>query len=370
MKSQADHDRQQRWRTESLFWLLHVGGWLGVFLVGYLSLLSNGKPEGFGRVWFAVAATGFIGTLSLRYLLRTFRDTPPLKLALLMVVPILVVSASMGLAYEVFARQGWCGGCLPFSLSSYFSYVTFQMYVVVGWCSLYLVITTNRKLRKQTEAALAATAMAHQAQLKMLRYQLNPHFLFNTLNAISTLLLDRDNATANRMVHSLSAFLRHSLDVDPVQRVTLEEEVRALELYLTIEKVRFGDRMQMNVEIDPECWPAMVPSLLLQPIVENAVKYSVARSSRGGTIVLNAKRDNAWLLLTVLDDGPGSPNEFDVGGSSEGEMTGVGVGLVNTRNRLRALYGDRHSFQASNRSPGGFVVEISLPYEKGGTDPT
>jgi two-component system LytT family sensor kinase len=345
------------------FWLLHVGGWGGVFLVGYLSLLSSSKPEGFGRVWFAVATTGFLGTLGLRYVLRSLAHRPPLRVAMLLVVPALAVSAAMALTYELFARLQWCGGCLPFSPLGFAAYTAFQMYVVVGWCSLYLVITTSRQLQRQTEALLLATDTAHQAHLKMLRYQLTPHFLFNTLNAVSTLLLDRQTATANRMVHGLSTFLRYTLDADPMQQVTLRQEVDAIALYLDIEKIRFSDRMDVAIDISPECWRALVPSLLLQPLIEYAVKFGVATSTGGATIELHARRDGEWLTLSVVDDGPGDRRGREGGLARDGDTPGGGVGLANTRDRLRALYGDRQAVRVFNRSPRGFGVEVQLPFD-------
>lgn len=350
----------------TLFWWLHIGGWGGVFLVGYLSALANGKPYEYWTVFLSIAATGFLGTLGLRYLLRACSDMPPLRIALLMVAPVLVISAAMGLVYAALSLLEWCGGCKPFQGWGYAAYVSAQLYVVVGWASLYLVFTTWRKLRAQTEAALAATAMAHQAQLKMLRYQLNPHFLFNTLNAISTLVLDRDNATANRMVQGLSAFLRHSLDADPMQRVTLKQEIDAIGLYLEIEKTRFAERLRVSVDVEPACWSALMPSLLLQPLVENAIKYAVAKRIEGGTLGLRALREGDRLRLCVIDDGPGWSALEGGGIAPDKGLYGNSVGLANARDRLRVLYGERQSFEVRNRDEGGFMVTMTLPFEAGG----
>lgn len=350
----------------TLFWWLHIGGWGGLFLVNFLSALANGKPPEYWRVLLALNVTGFVGTLGLRYLLRACSDMPPLRVALLMIVPALLVGAAMGLTYSVVTALEWCSRCKPFSGWGYFSYVASQMNVVVGWASLYLVITTWRKLRMQTEAALAATAMAHQSQLKMLRYQLNPHFLFNTLNAISTLILDRDNATANRMVQGLSAFLRHSLDADPMQRVTLKQEIDAIGLYLEIEKTRFAERLRVSVDVEPSCWSALMPSLLLQPLVENAIKYAVAKRIEGGTLGLQASREGDRLLLSVIDDGPGWPALANGGPPPDKGPHGNSVGLANARDRLRVLYGERQSFEVRNRDEGGFMVTLTLPFESGG----
>ena len=144
-------------------------------------------------------------------------------------------------------------------------------YVMLCWSGLYFGIKYYQQLQQQTEQTLKATAAAHQAQLKMLRYQLNPHFLFNTLNAISTLILEKQTENANRMVTRLSSFLRYSLDNDPMQKITLDQEIAALKLYLDIEKVRFEDHLGLELDIGEEASKALIPSLLLQPLVETKV---------------------------------------------------------------------------------------------------
>ncbi len=336
--------RQKGLNSGALFWALHIAGWGGFFLVGYLSAIANGKPCEIWKLLFVVAATGFIGTLGLRYLLRACRDLPPLRVAMLMIAPVLVVAATMGLTFIGALAMGWCDVCRPMSRSGYVAYVFNQLNVVVGWTSLYLVMTTWRKLRMQTEAALAATAMAHQAQLKMLRYQLNPHFLFNTLNAISTLVLDRD----------------------PMQRVTLKQEIDAIGLYLEIEKTRFAERLRVSIDVEPACWSALMPSLLLQPLVENAIKYAVAKRVEGGTLGLHASQEGDRLRLTVTDDGPGWAALNDAGAPPEPGPNGNRVGLANTRERLRVLYGRHQSFEVRNREQGGFLVTMTLPFETRG----
>jgi two-component sensor histidine kinase len=344
-----------------LFWLLHGGGWGGSFLLWYLSALAHGKPASYWQISLAVAATGFVVTLGLRWLLHGFWNLPPARLIVAMVLPIVAASTVMGAVYVV-AMMGWCGDhCAPSSRLAYAAYMFGHLYVVMTWVGFYIGIKYYRQLQHQTRHALAANAMAHQAQLKMLRYQLNPHFLFNTLNAISTLVLDRDNDTANRMVQSLSAFLRHSLDSDPMQRVTFKQELDALRLYLDIEKVRFAERLQIDYRIEPECYSALLPSLLLQPLIENAIKYAVAKRIEGGRLEIGARREGDMLELRVSDDGPGCAL-FDHGGMPGGH----GVGLVNTQERLRVLYGDRSRFGARNRDPHGVEIVLQLPFEIGG----
>jgi two-component system LytT family sensor kinase len=156
------------------------------------------------------------------------------------------------------------------------------------WSALYFGIKYYLLSQEEKQRYLKAVSMAHEAQLKMLRYQLNPHFLFNTLNAISTLILDKDTQLANSMVMKLSRFLRYSLDNDPMQQVTVAEEIESLQLYLDIEKVRFGERLTLHFSVTPDAQDALMPSLLLQPLVENSIKYAVSQSISGGSIAVSA----------------------------------------------------------------------------------
>jgi two-component system, LytTR family, sensor kinase len=343
--------------TNRLFWRLQLLGWGGIAVFSYLSALVNGKPWEAWHVTLPIYLVGFVGTLGLRYLLRLWRGLAPLPLAVAMLLPAVLVggamSATLGLMWLVKEPE-----MEPMKVSSWLGAMVGYTYLILAWTSLYITLRFYRELQIQTRQALQATAMAHQAQLKMLRYQLNPHFLFNTLNAISTLILDRDTPTANRMVQGLSAFLRHSLDNDPMQRVTLRQELDAIQLYLDIEKVRFDERLRLRVEVTEECKDALLPSLLLQPLIENAIKYAVARRVEGGSLEIHAHREGAQLHIAVLDDGPGCGAD---GPQPAGE--GHGVGLANTRDRLQVLYGDRQHFEAGNREGGGFAVHLQLPFE-------
>ena len=339
-----------------LFWFLHSAGWGGVFLLGYLSALAHGKSADHWTVLLPTSAAGFVITLGLRHLFRRLAGAPRARIVAVMVPSVLLACAATGLVYG-FAFIDWCGeDCRPSGTIGYVAYLATGVYAVITWVALYVGIKAWQKLREQTEAALAATASAHQAQLRMLRYQLNPHFLFNTLNAISTLNLEGDTAAANRVVERLSAFLRHSLDNDPMQRVTVAEEVDALRLYLDIEETRFADRLRVETEIAADCRSALMPGLLLQPLVENAIKHAVSKSVAGCTLRIGARRTDGRLWLTVADDGPGTA-QLDPDGPARG------VGLGNTRERLRVLYGARQSFAIRNRPEGGCEVELSLPFE-------
>jgi LytS/YehU family sensor histidine kinase len=341
--------------SSRLFWLLHTAGWTGAFLIHYLSALAHGKPAAYWEISLALAASGFVVTLGLRQLLRRYDDVPLWRVIAVMLAPMLVTCAVMTAAYTV-ALFRWCSEeDRPHDTLSYLAYMASSLYVVMTWVGLYIGIKYQRRLRQQTEATLAATVSAQEAQLRVLRYQLNPHFLFNTLNAISTLVLDRDTRTADQMVQGLSAFLRHSLDSDPMHEVTLDQELAALDLYLGIEAVRFAERLKVEKDIAADCRSARVPGLLLQPLVENAIKYAVARRVEGGTLRLCAHREDDRLRLSVADDGPGPSN-------GEPAPSGRGVGLSNTRDRLRLLYGTAQSFEVVHRPEGGWEVRLSFPF--------
>jgi LytS/YehU family sensor histidine kinase len=211
-------------------------------------------------------------------------------------------------------------------------------------------------LQVEKQNVLKANAVAHQAQLKMLRYQLNPHFLFNTLNAISTLILVEENKTANTMVTKLSEFLRYSLDKDPMKKVSLTSEIQALKLYLAIEKVRFEKRLVLDFKINDDCQQALVPSMILQPLAENAIKHAIAVQEQGGIIMISVSRFADDLLIEVADNGPGADI---INGNLYRES---GVGLVNTRERLQALYHGKFSLVVSHNQPSGVRINIRIPF--------
>jgi LytS/YehU family sensor histidine kinase len=198
---------------------------------------------------------------------------------------------------------------------------------------------------------------ASSAQLAMLRYQLNPHFLFNTLNSISTLVLLKQTERANAMLSRLSSFLRYTLANEPTAHVTVAQEVDQLKLYLEIEKMRFEDRMRPKFDIDPRAERARLPSLLLQPLVENAIKYAVTPQEEGAEICVEVRLAGERVQIAVSDTGPGLI-EGRIGPSHS-----TGVGLANIRDRLAQAYGPDHRFETRSTPAGGFSVEIEIPYQ-------
>ena len=342
--------------SRRLFWTLQSAGWLAYAALHFLSALAHGKPLGYYKISLTLAAAGFGLTLLLRGVFKSSWDWRPLPRVALCIASLLVASVIFGLVYAN-VLMTFCDECRPRNLVGYLGYVGSVVYVMLSWSALYFSIRYLRALQAQSENLLVAQTTAHQAQLKMLRYQLNPHFLFNTLNAISTLILDHDTDTANQMVTRLSAFLRYSLDSDPMQRVTLKQELEALSLYLSIEKVRFADRLKMHFDTQDESLRALVPSLILQPLIENTIKHAIAKREQGGSIWISTARSGNELFVEIKDDGPGSPC-FEVGGPEP-----KGVGLANTRDRLRVLYGERHTLTIRNLHPAGTEVRIRIPFE-------
>jgi two-component system LytT family sensor kinase len=234
---------------------------------------------------------------------------------------------------------------------------TYMPIVVVA----HLVIFQQRAKARELRTAQLETRLAH-AQLDMLKMQLHPHFLFNTLNAISA-LMHRDTKAAEEMLAGLSDLLRLTLDNAAVQEVTLKSELEFTGRYLEIEQVRFADRLKVHFDIDPETLDALVPNMVLQPLVENAVRHGIATRDRSGTVEVISRREGDRLQLSVVDDGPGLPPGFSwQNGNGNGMSKKQGLGLGNTRARLQQLYGSEQDLQLENVAGGGLRVNVSLPY--------
>ncbi len=358
---------------KKLFWWLHLGGWAfwGIFVKYlYTTQVTNEEIPGYHVYVAVITVIGAVITFALRFAYRWILGKPFWAQAMTF------LAGSAGGAYLwmqsrsfIFQRYvqdekefgEWVekmgAAAEIYESVAYFSTFTSAWTVIAVWSALYFGIKYHRVFQEVSESALKSAAMAHEAQLKMLRYQLNPHFLFNTLNAISTLVLEQDTELANRMVTKLSRFLRFSLDNDPMQKVSLDEELEAIGLYLGIEKVRFEERLRLEEDIETGARKALIPSLLLQPLVENAIKYGIARSEDGGTLKISARVFGGELLLELSDDGPGCDLE-------DGNICGGGgVGLRNTRERLQELYGKHHGFRLSHTDPHGLTINIRIPYE-------
>ncbi len=340
------------------FFALNIAGWVGYCLTSYVGLYYWDKPAKYYYMLLLGSVMGFIITIFLRLIYRKIWHHSIFNIVLMVLLVSYISSLVWVVPYNIAFYEWFKGGWKPEHWTTYFMGGPNIFYILLCWSCLYFGIKFYQGMEKASQKALKATALAHQAQLKMLRYQLNPHFLFNTLNAISTLILDNSNKRANEMVIRLSNFLRHSLDNDPMQKVTLEQEVMTLELYLGIEKVRFEDNLKLDFVIEEEAKEALIPSLILQPLVENSIKYAITKSENGGTISFRAKIFGNELLMELKDDGPG----VDL---VDGELPcGRGVGIANTRERLNQLYEDGHAFAVSNVDPHGLQINIRLPFQQ------
>ena len=213
----------------------------------------------------------------------------------------------------------------------------------------------ERLARQETETARLSDQLS-KAQLSALRQQIEPHFLFNTLNAISGLVREKRNEDAVSMIAGLSRFLRRTLEASNRQEVPLAEEMKFLEEYLDIQKVRFGDRLQLSVDVNRELFSAQVPSLILQPMVENAIKHGISQRAQGGALRISALRSNGMLTLSVYNDGPALP--------SSREKTAGGIGLSNLRTRLQGLYGAKFDLTLRDEPPGGVQATVSVPFRE------
>lgn len=227
--------------------------------------------------------------------------------------------------------------------------IAYHVWFFLAWSAMYLAFSYAVEVRAQERRWSELRELAHATHLRALSYQIQPHFLFNTLNSIATLVLDGRNAESHQMIGRLSAFLRASLSIDPLAGVRLSDEVALQRRYLEIEQVRFPD-LVTSIDIPSELQDVEVPSMILQPLIENAVKYSVSKSDGPASIAVVARQAEGRLVLTVEDNGASTP-----------VPSGSGIGLRNVRERLREQFGDEQSFEAGPLQPRGFGVRLSFP---------
>jgi len=223
-----------------------------------------------------------------------------------------------------------------------------------AWASFYIAISSASRLRAAERRAASAERDAQSAQLRALRYQVNPHFLFNTLNSLSSLVMARREQEAEAMIVNLSTFFRSSLTLDPSEDIRLADEIEFQKLYLEIEKVRFPNRLKVRFDVPDALGRARVPPLILQPLVENAIKHGVARTPGAVNLTVTAVEEDARLIVTV---------ENDSGGDVGREADGTGVGLVNVCERLAARFGSEAECDYGPLPGGGYRVTLRMPLE-------
>lgn len=349
-------------RLSKQFWSLQIGGWLGYMLVVFIAIIRPqfDSPDFnlIGQIINLIVETlsGFcLSLLQWLFIQRVIHNS--LKQTLIMSFS---SAAVLGLLYNIIKlgsykvivhsqqwNEAWnmleFGGWLLFSLATMFV-----------WTSIFFIMLYNSKLQREHEQLLRAQTLAKDAQLEMLRYQLNPHFMFNTMNAISTLILKEENDTASEMLDKLCDFFRHSLEATKQSNSTMKDELELLKLYLSIEKVRFGKRLKVNFDVDKDVMHCVMPNMLCQPIIENAVKYAVEPSKEGAEITFKAYKSDESLIIKIMDTGQVV---------KELHSKGFGIGLQNTRSRLDVMFNGECEVTLTPNQERGNTVTMTMPYE-------
>ena len=338
------------------FWILQSAGWAGYFLLRTLSGIANQMGWGYILHTALLTAAGYSIPLLMGAMVRRLIRMRPV-VTWISSIAIVLLAAAIFSAIETWSSATIINpGTRPEGIR-FLGAILLTFTLMIAWSALYYSINYYLLLEEQSDRMLRLEHQASHAQLAMLRYQLNPHFLFNTLNSISTLVLLKQTEQANAMLSRLSSFLRYTLVNEPTANVTINQEVETLKLYLEIEKMRFEERLRPSFDIDPSACLARLPSLLLQPLVENAVKYAVTPQEEGADISVSATRIGNRLRIVVADTGPGAEDHWVRAQQS------TGVGLANIRDRLSQAYGAEHRFETESNATGGFRVTIEIPFQ-------
>jgi Histidine kinase len=335
------------------FWQLQIGGWAVYFLMMLLSFLPSKELRDELMYRISFCAICFIASFALHIVCRRlWREQASWS----RVVRVIALTCySLGLV---------CGTVLLWLDAKYMmpSWEKFQWYYIFAnalsptfvlalWSALYFGIKFYGAQAEERARLLRLESLVHEAELKALQYQIHPHFLFNTLNSISTLVYERDTATANRMIARLADFLRATLDDEGTYESPLRDELDITRMYLEIEKTRLGGRLTVIEETDPGLLETGVPRLLLQPLVENAVRHGIAKRRNGGELFIAALRDQDHVVIHVRNDlAP-----------LHGKPCTYGIGLTNIRTRLQQLYGDAHQFTIDFSGDNVCKVTIKIP---------
>jgi two-component system, LytTR family, sensor kinase len=344
-----------------LFWMLQTGGW---FLFGLIML---GYEHPWQSPWTAAAdvaaavGAGFGLTFVYRVLYRIQRRDGRSTIVVLVTGIVLAIAGSpawyllqqflLGLmhAREQVATKHSDLQWLSFNSEALICYG----FILLIWTLFYFGINGWISLELERRRADRAEATAQSARLQALQSQLEPHFLFNTLNGISSLVAEGRYESATAMIARLSDFLRLTLQTAGTPEIPLADDLVFVRQYLDIQQLRFGDRLRFTFAIAPQAMEALVPALLLQPLVENAVRHGILPRARGGVVNVSARTDAGALLLNVDDDGPGM---------QKSQAPSSGVGLSNTATRLSELYGGDAALNIGRSEAGGVAVAIRIPF--------
>ena len=330
-------------------------GWGGFYLLVLVASLPYVKQAGVLRddtlfvaaMLFASCLLRPVCRLLLRRSLAWFAlEVRAFAWSVLMGISAAFVLELVSSSFQKIDWADWLGNSVQFSV------------VLLLWCSLYFSIKQWRQTAEERERLLRAEAEAREARLSALRYQLNPHFLFNSLNAVSTLVLEGNAPAATLMLAQIGELLRTTLDSEAAPEVPLSLEIASAQRYLAIEQTRLGDRLQVDLSISAETFDALVPNMLLQPLVENAVRHGIAPLVEGGVIAIHSKLKNTQLQIVIKNSG-------NLGTASVAQPTkpGSGIGLTNTAERLKALYGTDYRFELGWPQSGGCEVTVELPFK-------
>ena len=355
----------QQWR-----WIVFL--WLGFALVNATQIVAGMRAVGMQHAWtrlfLAVLISWLVWAAATPLVLRLGNRFPPCHLRPLRSWLVhLAACVAIGLVYSAWA--GWLQLLLqPWGYVKVTQFWKTSFSVFYGEFHLFLILyaailaigytleSSRRLAQRETETARLNEQLS-RAQFEALRRQIEPHFLFNTLNAIAGLVRENRSEPAVSMIAGLSDLLRRVLEDSGKQEVSLGEEMEFLQTYLDIQKMRFADRLELNVDVPREFQAARVPSLILQPMVENAIQHGIEKRAAGGAIRIAAARDNGLLRLTVYNEGPRIPDDW--------EQLRSGVGITNVRTRLQSLYGSECALHISNRD-NGVEVLLSVPYKVNG----
>ena len=352
-------------------WLLIFTLWtlVALFFTSQVTMQNrlSQRPISFLRVMTWQLSSGYVWFALMPLILWLARKFPfeqgkwKISVPVHFVMSILVALGQQAIDALILPKLGYPPNRkFPSYLETYrvFLLINFHLGIAIYWATIGIkyAIGYYQKYRERELRASQLEARLAQTRLQVLKMQLHPHFLFNTLNAISELVY-KDPEIAEQMITNLSDLLRLSLDNVIVQEVPLQQELEFLKKYLDIEQTRFHDRLSVDMKIDPDTLDACVPNMILQPLVENAIKHGIAPRSIGGHIEIEAEKQNGNLFLSVSDDGVGLPNK-DISVLKEG------VGLSNTRARLRHLYGDQHRFDLQPLADGGLALKLEIPFRR------
>jgi two-component system, LytTR family, sensor kinase len=351
-------------------WLWIVCVWLGFALVDATQTVFVMRAEGMHHQWvklflYTVAgwlpwipATDLVMRLGKRFPLTRFKVwnwLPHLGACALLGVVISAWLSSLNLLLLPYGSAYPPKPFLPQMLDKFYGGIVAFLIFYAGILAMNYVLDSRARLAYQQTQTARLNEELSKAQLDALRRQIEPHFLFNTLNGVAGLVREGRNDAAVSMIAELSDFLRRVLEDSAGQRVPLKEELEFTRRYLNIQKVRFAERLQFTVDVPEELYEVHVPSLILQPMVENAVKHGISKRLHGGTIRIVASRRDGILTLSVYNDGPRL---------SDGSETQSGIGMSNVRTRLQGLYGEEFEMSMENEAPEGVRVSVSVPLKE------